>query len=59
MNGMKRARKARSSEGVAFPCTSDVLQSTVPATIAERPGPWYNRLATYKTGEVQLDLRRK
>ena len=34
-------------------CPDDVLRSTVPATIAERPGPWYNRLATYKAGHPE------
>ena len=37
-------------------CPEEVLQATVPATIAERPGPWYNRLATYKAGQPRYGL---
>ena len=34
-------------------CPEEVLRSTVPVTIAERPGSWYNRLATYKAGHPE------
>ncbi len=37
-------------------CPEEVLRSTVPVTIAERPGPWYNRLATYKAGHPEYSF---
>ena len=37
-------------------CPEEVLHATVPATIAARPGPWYNRLATYKAGQPRHGL---
>ena len=37
-------------------CPEEVLRATVPATIAVRPGPWYNRLATYKAGQPRYGL---
>lgn len=30
-----------------------LLRSTVPISVARRPGPWYNRLATYKAGHPE------